>query len=318
MKFDEMTSMENLSRDDINPSSDSNSISRKLPLKRKISMIPTKRMKVAVQELSLCCWNVNGLRAILRKQTLQTFLSTKMPDIVCLSETLIQPSHIESLERQLPESYFKYWATSEKKGYAGVCLLTKHEPISVKIGLGIEKHDKEGRLVTAEYDDYIVVGMYAPHLGNEQRIAYRFQEWEVDILQYIISLQIRKPVIWLGDFNVIHDSLDFYQGQSKKWPHTTALENEHFRRLLDEVSMIDSFRQINPDLAAYSYFDRRSKAKARNRGWRIDFILIPKIFRNCIQEAYIVNEVEGSDHVPCLATLNINKVALKALRQRRI
>mmetsp|Transcript_21460 Transcript_21460/g.39272 ORF Transcript_21460/g.39272 Transcript_21460/m.39272 type:complete len:311 (-) Transcript_21460:295-1227(-) len=277
------------------------------PAKRKRNKMlgPIKRLKTTVTELSLCCWNVNGMRAILRKEALQSLLLAKSPDILCLSETLLQPCHVKEIEGQLPSTYFKYWALSEKKGYAGVCLLTKTEPLSVQIGLGIEKHDKEGRLITAEYDKYYVLAMYAPHLGNEERFTYRFQEWEVDILLYVKNLQRTKPVIWLGDFNIIHDSLDFHEGQKNKWPHTTAMENAHFRALLSDLNMVDSFRYLNPETAVYSYFDRRSGAKAKNKGWRIDFILVPEAYTGYLREASIMREVEGSDHVPCLATLSI-------------
>lgn len=250
----------------------------------------------------LISWNVNGLRAALRKG-FETFLEQERPDVLCLQETKIS----DNLTNQFAFTDYPhaYWNCAEKKGYSGTAVLSKAEPLSVRYGLGIEKHDQEGRVITAEFLDYFIVTVYTPnsqgHDANKRpkRLDYRTREWDVDFLNYVKSLEATKPVIFCGDLNVAHREIDLSNPkQNRKNAGFTDEERTRFDAIL-EAGFVDSFRQLYPDAAErYSWWSYRSNARPRNIGWRIDYFCVSQSMSGQIEDSRILDQIEGSDHCP--------------------
>ena len=242
----------------------------------------------------LVSWNVNGLRAVMGKNFMEDFRAIDA-DIFCLQETKLQAGQI-SLE--LPD-YHQYWNYAVKKGYSGTALFTKEEPLSVMYGMGIEEHDQEGRVITAEFPDCYVLTVYVPNSQNElQRLSYRMQ-WEDAWRSYILGLEARKPVLYCGDLNVAHEEIDLKNPDTNH--HNAGFTDEErakFSRLLDS-GYLDSFRTLYPDAQdAYSWWSYRTKARERNVGWRIDYWVVSEKLRDRIRGAAILSDVMGSDHCP--------------------
>ena len=251
--------------------------------------------------MKLVSWNVNGLRACMQKG-FQDFFEQADADIFCLQETKLQEGQIEL---ELP-GYFKYWNYAEKKGYSGTALFTKKEPLSVAYGIGVEEHDHEGRVITAEFEDYYVVTVYTPNSQRElTRLAYRMQ-WEEDFLKYLKGLEASKPVIFCGDLNVAHQEIDL---KNPKTNHESAGftddERRCFGRLL-ENGFVDTFRHFYPDVTGvYSWWSYMYQARAKNAGWRIDYFMVSEALKDRLQDAKIHTEVMGSDHCPVELDLNL-------------
>ena len=239
-------------------------------------------------------WNVNGLRAVVKKGFEDIFWSLDA-DFVCLQETKLQEGQI-SLD--LP-GYESYWSYAEKKGYSGTVIFTKHTPLSVSYNLGIPEHDTEGRAVTLEYEDFYLVCVYTPNAQDElKRLDYRMR-WEDDFREYLCKLDGKKPVIVCGDMNVAHSEIDLKNPATNRGnPGFSDEERGKFTELL-EAGFTDSFRYLYPDKTdAYSWWSYRAGARARNVGWRIDYFVVSDRLRDNIKEAYILPEVMGSDHCP--------------------
>ena len=241
-------------------------------------------------------WNVNGLRACMRKGFLN-YLENHDPDIVCLQEVKAQP---EQLEEPLPDRYHAFWNPAEKKGYAGTLILSKQKPNRVRFGLGIAKHDREGRVITATFDSYHVVTVYTPNARNDlSRLDYRTKEWDVDFLAYVRKLSRRKPVIFCGDLNVAHQEIDLARPRPNRG--NSGFTDEE-RARFDEIvagGFVDTFRAQHPDNhQAYSWWSFRSGARERNVGWRIDYVCVSRRFFRNVEDAFILPEVTGSDHCP--------------------
>ena len=216
-------------------------------------------------------------------------------DIFCLQETKLQAGQVEL---DLP-GYYQYWNYAEKKGYSGTALFTKTEPLSVSYGIGVEEHDKEGRVITAEFQDYYVVTVYTPNSQRElTRLAYRL-EWEQAFLGYIKSLDEKKPVIFCGDLNVAHQEIDLKNPKTNhKNAGFTDEERERFGIVL-ENGFVDSFRYFYPDLeGAYSWWSYMGGARAKNVGWRIDYFVVSERMKDKLSDARIHSAVMGSDHCP--------------------
>ena len=244
-------------------------------------------------------WNVNGLRAVMGKNFMEVFDSLDA-DIFCLQETKLQEGQ---LELDLP-GYHMYWNYAEKKGYSGTALFTKEEPLSVTYGMGIEEHDHEGRVITAEFPDYYVLTVYVPNSQNElKRLPYRMT-WEDAWRQYIGELNKKKPVIYCGDLNVAHEEIDLKNpATNHKNAGFSDEERAKMSRLLDS-GFIDTFRLLYPDATdEYSWWSYRMKARDRNVGWRIDYFIVSERLRSRIENADILAEVMGSDHCPVLLEL---------------
>ena len=249
--------------------------------------------------MKLISWNVNGLRACLQKGCLD-FFKEMDADVFCLQETKLQEGQHDL---ELP-GYYQYWNYAVKKGYSGTALFTKKEPLKVSYGIGIEQHDQEGRVITAEFEEYYVVTVYTPNSQRElTRLSYRM-EWEAAFLAYIKSLEEHKPVIFCGDLNVAHKEIDL---KNPKTNHQNAgftdEERACFTRVLDS-GFIDTFRYFYPDTeGAYSWWSYMFQARAKNAGWRIDYFVVSKSLTDKLMDAKIHSQVMGSDHCPVELTI---------------
>lgn len=244
--------------------------------------------------MKLISWNVNGLRACVGKGFTE-FVEAQQPDILCLQETKLQAGQID-----LPmEGYHAYWNYAEKKGYSGTALFTKTEPLAVTYGIGIPEHDKEGRVITAEFADFYMITVYTPNSQNElTRLPYRMT-WEDAFLSYLKELEQKKPVIFCGDLNVAHREIDLKNPKSNhKNAGFTDEERGKFARLL-ENGFVDTFRYFYPDQEGiYSWWSYRFHAREKNAGWRIDYFLVSDCLKERLDDAVIYTDVFGSDHCP--------------------
>ena len=242
----------------------------------------------------LISWNVNGLRACVTKGFLDYFREADA-DVFCLQETKLQAGQIDL---PLP-GYHQYWNYAEKKGYSGTAMFTKEEPLSVSCGIGAEEHDKEGRVITAEFPDYYVVTCYTPNSQDGlARLPYR-REWNAAFLAYLKGLEEKKPVVFCGDLNVAHREIDLKNPKTnRKNAGFTDEEREDFTTLLD-AGFIDTFRYLDPDAEGiYSWWSYRFKAREKNAGWRIDYFCVSESLKDRLESASIHTEVYGSDHCP--------------------
>lgn len=244
--------------------------------------------------MKLISWNVNGLRACMQKGFLD-FWEQADADVFCLQETKLQEGQV-ALE--LP-GYFQYWNYAEKKGYSGTALFTRQEPIDVTFGMGVEEHDHEGRVITAEFEEFFVVTVYTPNSQRElTRLSYRMQ-WEEDFLKYLKGLKKRKSVIFCGDLNVAHQEIDL---KNPKANHGNAGFTDEERRCFGRIlenGFIDTFRYFYPDVTGvYSWWSYMYQARAKNAGWRIDYFIVSETLKDRLQDAKIHTEVMGSDHCP--------------------
>ena len=239
-------------------------------------------------------WNVNGLRAVVKKGFEDIFWSLDA-DFVCLQETKLQEGQINL---DLP-GYESYWCYAEKKGYSGTAIFTRRTPLSVSYNLGIPEHDSEGRVITLEYEDFYLVCVYTPNSQDGlRRLDYRMS-WEDDFRDYLCELDKSKPVIVCGDMNVAHEEIDLKNPATNHFnPGFSDEEREKFTELLD-AGFIDTFRSLYPDRTdAYSWWSYRAAARQRNVGWRIDYFVVSERLRGNIKDAYILPELMGSDHCP--------------------
>lgn len=244
--------------------------------------------------MKLISWNVNGLRACVSKGFLDYFNEVDA-DIFCIQESKLQEGQIDL---DLP-SYHQYWNYAEKKGYSGTAIFTKEKPLSVFYGIDIEEHDKEGRVITLEFQDYYVVTVYTPNSKQElERLDYRMQ-WEDDFRAYLKKLEKNKPVIVCGDLNVAHKDIDLKNPKTNvKNAGFTPEEREKFTTLLDS-GFIDTYRYFYRDKeGTYSWWSYRFNARKNNAGWRIDYFCVSETLKNRLVSADIHTEVMGSDHCP--------------------
>ncbi|WP_373717953.1 exodeoxyribonuclease III [Jeotgalibaca porci] len=252
-------------------------------------------------QLKLVSWNVNGLRAVVKKNFLDVF-SEMDADFFCLQETKLQAGQID-LEF---EGYESYWNYAVKKGYSGTAIFTKHKPLSVHYGLGIENHDQEGRVITLEYADFWLLTVYTPNSQNElARIGYRMER-EDDFRAYLKKLEETKPVIVCGDLNVAHTEIDLKNPKSnRKSAGFSDEERSKFTQLLDS-GYIDTFRFFHPDVTGrYSWWSYRFNARKNNAGWRIDYFLTSQNLQNNLVSAEIHDSILGSDHCPVSLVVSI-------------
>ncbi len=244
--------------------------------------------------MKLISWNVNGLRAAVNKGFVDVFKELDA-DIFCLQETKLQEGQ---LELNL-DGYYDYWNYAQKKGYSGTAVFTKHKPLSVTYGLDIEEHDKEGRVITLNFEDFFLVNVYTPNSKKELlRLDYRMV-WEDDFRKYLLNLSENKPVIVCGDLNVAHKEIDLKNFKTnRKSAGFTDEEREKMTELLNS-GFIDTFRYFYPDKEdAYTWWSNFGKARERNVGWRIDYFVTSSSFENKLKDALIYPEVFGSDHCP--------------------
>lgn len=244
-------------------------------------------------------WNVNGLRAVAGKGFADIFKELDA-DIFCLQETKMQAGQ---LDLQF-DGYQSFWNYADKKGYSGTAIFTRHTPLSVTYGIGIDEHDHEGRVITLEMEDFYLITAYVPNSQDGlKRLDYRMK-WEDDFRNYLLELDKKKPVIVCGDLNVAHKEIDLKNPKTNRMnPGFTDQEREKFTALLDS-GFTDSFRFFFPDLeGAYSWWSYRFQARAKNTGWRIDYFVVSNRLAERMESAAILNEIMGSDHCPVELTL---------------
>lgn len=242
----------------------------------------------------LISWNVNGLRACLTKGFEDAFKNLDA-DIFCLQEIKLKEGQTDFA----PHGYYSYWNYAEKAGYSGTAMFTKEEPQNVTYGMGIEEHDREGRVITAEFKDMYVVTCYTPNSQNElKRLDYRMK-WEDDFRAYLLALDDKKPVILCGDLNVAHNEIDLKNPKTNRQnAGFTDSEREKMTELL-KSGFIDTYRYFYPDKEnEYSWWSYRFKAREKNAGWRIDYFIVSKTFEKNLSSAGIHQEIFGSDHCP--------------------
>lgn len=244
--------------------------------------------------MRLISWNVNGIRACAEKGFLD-FFHTIDADVFCLQETKLQAGQIE-----LPlEGYHQYWNYAEKKGYSGTALFSKVEPLNVTYGIGIEEHDHEGRVITAEYTDFYVVTVYTPNSQDElKRLDYRMQ-WETDFKAYLKKLGANKPVMVCGDLNVAHQEIDLKNPKSNR--RNAGFTDEERGKMTELLSdgFVDTFRHFYPEQKdIYSWWSYRFQARSKNAGWRIDYFLASDALKDRLVDAKIHTDILGSDHCP--------------------
>lgn len=246
--------------------------------------------------MKIISWNVNGIRAVIKKNFAE-FISEHQPDILCLQETKARAEQVDlPLETA---GYRTYWNSAEKAGYSSTAIFTKTEPLNVVNGIGIDEHDTEGRVITAEYENFYLVTVYTPNSKSELlRLPYR-QRWDDDFLAYCKDLEKTKPVIFCGDLNVAHQEIDLARPKTNhKNPGFSPEERGKFDNILS-AGFIDTFRHFHPDtIDAYSWWSYRAGARGKNIGWRLDYFCVSNAVIDQVSEASILCDVLGSDHCP--------------------
>ena len=244
--------------------------------------------------MKLISWNVNGLRAALKKG-FTDFVLKENPDILCLQETKPPGAAIETGL----SGYEQFWNHAQKLGYSGTAVFTKVKPLNVSNGLGIEKHDNEGRVITCEYKDFFLVNVYVPNSKRElERLPYRHQEWDVDFLKYLKKLEKKKPVVFCGDLNVAHQEIDLTYPKTNVNSHGfTPQEREGFDNIV-KAGFVDTFREFEKAGGNYTWWSPMSNCRAKDIGWRIDYFCISSALRPRLKKAWILKTVMGSDHCP--------------------
>jgi exodeoxyribonuclease III len=250
------------------------------------------------KDLHLVNWNVNGIRSIIKKDFAQN-VKQMNADVLCLQETKAAPEEVKSA-LELIDGYHVYVNCSKaRKGYSGTAILSREEPIQISCDIGIEEHDQEGRVMTAEYATYFLVTVYVPNSGEGlARLDYR-ERWDKDFMEYLLWLKRRKPVIVCGDFNVAHQPIDIARPKENynKSAGYTQREIDGFTRLL-EAGFVDTFRRFYPEEVKYTYWNYMFNARAKNVGWRIDYFLVSDNIIDKVTDASVYNEYHGSDHCP--------------------
>ena len=248
--------------------------------------------------MKLISWNVNGLRAVIKKG-FNDFFTEVNADIFCIQETKMQENQIDDEIREIFKNYNCYWNSAIKKGYSGTAIFTKEKPLNVTYGLGVEEHDQEGRIITLEYDKFFLVNCYTPNSKRElERLDYR-QIWEDEIRKYLVELDKKKPVIYCGDLNVAHEEIDLKNPKTNR--HSAGFTDEERNKMTEllNAGFTDSFRYLYPTKEnAYSWWSYMFHAREKDVGWRIDYFITSKTIENKIKEATIYKEVMGSDHCP--------------------
>lgn len=247
--------------------------------------------------MKLVSWNVNGVRAVVKKDFLKSFNDLN-PDVLCLQETKAQDDQVQEALSEIKD-YHIYSYSAVKKGYSGTAIITKEKPIEVTYGLGIEEHDNEGRVITAEFEQYFLVTAYIPNAQNGlKRLDYRMQ-WDKDLKAFLNNLQQKKPVAFCGDLNVAHTDIDIKNAKSNynKSPGFTQQEIDGLEAILND-GFFDSYRTLHPDTIKYSWWSYRFNSREKNTGWRIDYFLLSNDLKENIKNAEIHNNIFGSDHCP--------------------
>ena len=248
--------------------------------------------------MKLVSWNVNGLRAVVTKG-FENFFKEINADVFCVQETKMQEEQLDDNIRKIFDGYYCYWNSAEKKGYSGTAVFSKIKPINVTYGIGIEEHDREGRVITVEYEKFYLVNCYTPNAKRElERLDYRMI-WEDEFRKYLLKLNETKPIVLCGDLNVAHEEIDLKNPKTNRG--NAGFTDEERKKMTQLLSsgFTDSFRYLYPDKAGvYSWWSYMFKAREKNAGWRIDYFIVSESIKDKIKESYIYSEIMGSDHCP--------------------
>ena len=257
----------------------------------------------------IIAWNINGLRSLMKNDNLYNLIEKEKPHTICFGETKLS-CPILDVQSELKEkiSGYKYRYYSQclvRKGYSGTAIFTKKKPNNVSHGINSSELDNEGRVITLEYDNYYLVHVYTPNSGQSlQRLEYRTKNWDIQFRKYLKNLQKSKNIIVCGDLNVANENIDIHNPKgNKRTAGFTDEERISFKKHLDELKLIDTYRYINPNKVEYSYWSYRFKSREKNNGWRIDYFLISESLKNNIKKAKILTDVMGSDHAPVLLSI---------------
>jgi len=276
-------------------------------------------------KIKICLWNVNGIRAVINKGSLATFLENENPDIVCFNETKIDDLKIKSekVEQKIPSEYLKYWNCSKppKLGYSGTAIFTKVKPLKVQRDFGSSKHNNEGRCITAEFEKFYLVCVYVPNaqfVSSEEgsRFLYRVNEWDTDLREYVCKLKKEgKPVILVGDMNVAHNDIDVWDPVSFAGGTCFTLEERGNLSKLIVAGFVDTFRKLYPSKVKYSFFNVMTKQRQHGRGWRLDYMLVSEDISEAVVDSDILDAYYGSDHLPIKLELDLDKIGTKCIEK---
>lgn len=256
----------------------------------------TARAAREVARVKLLSWNVNGIRAALKKGAMDYFSAVKA-DVICLQETKAHPGDVQHVE--WPKGYEVFWNSADKKGYSGTAVITKVKPLSVTNDIGMKAHDAEGRVIAAEFPEFFLVNVYQPNSQRGlTRLDYRTREWDPAFLAYLKKLEKKKPVVFCGDLNVAHQEIDLTNPKTnRRNAGFTDEERNNFSALLAK-GFVDTFREFEPGPGHYSWWSQMMNCRARNIGWRVDYFVASTVFKPALKRAWISPEVMGSDHCP--------------------
>ncbi|KAL5810532.1 hypothetical protein ACOSQ4_027100 [Xanthoceras sorbifolium] len=261
--------------------------------------------------MKLISWNVNGLRALLKLEGFSALQLAQREDfdVLCLQETKLQDKDVESIRESLIDGYENsFWTCSVAKlGYSGTAIISRVKPLSVTYGLGIEDHDSEGRVVTAEFDSFYLISCYVPNSGEGlRRLPYRITQWDPSLSSYMKELEKKKPVILTGDLNCAHQEIDIYNpAGNRRSAGFTDEERQSFGTNFLSLGLVDTFRAQHPDVVGYTYWGYRHSGRKTNKGWRLDYFLVSGSIADKVHDSYILPDVGGSDHCPIGLVLNL-------------
>ncbi|CAK4074939.1 unnamed protein product [Aphanomyces euteiches] len=274
------------------------------------TVVPPKRES----QTRIVSWNVNGIRAVLKygSNYFRAYIAREDPDVLCLSETKIDSDALDSIKHVLPQYKHQYWKCADQKGYSGTVIFSKIEPLSVRTSLVVGKEEEnEGRFIALEFSDFWLVHTYVPNAGQKlDRLSYRTESWDKTLFQELKALDATKPVIWCGDLNVAYQEIDIHdpKGNKNKSAGFTDAERESFGSLLAH-GFVDSFRAKYPTEQAYTYFSYRFGARAKNKGWRLDYFVVSPSLMPRVEDSTIRKSIVGSDHLPIVLDLNLRDAA---------
>lgn len=252
-------------------------------------------------------WNVNGIRAVLKSGHFEEFIKKEKPDAICLQEV---KAKAEDVDIKL-KGYEQFWNSADKAGYAGTAVFTKITPKKVSNGIGLDKHDREGRVISVEFDDLYLVNVYVPNSKRDlTRLPYRTKEWDVDFLKYLKTLEKKKPVVFCGDLNVAHKEIDLTYPKANVKNHGFTPEERAGFDMVVKEGFVDTFREFCSEGGHYTWWSRFANCRARNIGWRIDYFCISPSLRPRLKSSIIYKETLGSDHCPVGIVLNNHKKIL--------
>ena len=262
-------------------------------------------------KLKIISWNVNGIRAMMKKNDLYNLIEEEKPDVICFGETKISCPFIdveEELKEKIKGYKYRYWSPClVKKGYSGTAIFSKKKPNNVIFGLGDNSIDEEGRVITLEFDKFFLLHVYTPNSGQGlKRLDYRVKTWDIEFRKFVKNLNKSKPVIVTGDLNVAHHEIDIHNPKGNiKNSGFTIEERDSFSKLLKEAKLIDTYRHLNPEGEDYSFWTYLFNSRAKNKGWRIDYFLLSEKVIKWVKKSTILTDVMGSDHAPILINLSI-------------